>query len=244
LTKTMSESVKDLLENFGVEDEAEKVISLIHDATDAGMSRKAATPPAVISVIHENTDNTMFEICDTVGVDVKKLMKQRRELIKSGVLDISIDRPSKMCQGKPSELLETVENAHSDMIFDGSKPTSWLSAVSYIHEYIHMSDMPIEVVAEQYRSSVGTIVKKSEKLVNLDEFDRVYADPDIDGSLGALLARRRHSVGTLRYSLSDTSDTVRDRLTALDRESNYELKSENYGEKTFYWAKDPASDTR
>lgn len=231
-------SIRDILERFGVDDKSDEVIELVGEATNSGVSEKKATPPILVHIIHLNTDMTWSEICKELDLDIQDHLNLRRELVKNDVITSKVKKPSNLVRGKPAELLKEIENSHSYDIFDGSNPYSWVCGAIYIDEWINLRNTDPDMVSDRYHCKVGDIVSKSEKLVNYDEFDRVYGDVTIDGPLSTILSRRRHTIGTLRESLGDTSDEVRKRLGALDRESEYQLKKVDFAGIKFYWAEE------
>lgn len=232
-------SVKDILEKFDVADRSEEAVEMVHAAKEAGISKKSATPAIVVHIIHKETDKTWPEICNELEIDLKNMLQYRRELVKSDVISDKVQRPSELAKGRVRNFLELTENAHADEIYDGTSPSNWVAAATYLDEWVHLRGTTLEMVADQYQCSTDTIVELSSRLVNFSTFARAYAENgDIDGSLGALLRRRRHTKESLRLTLSETTNAVSDRLAALDRESSYQLQTTEYAGVKFYWTEE------
>lgn len=228
-------SVKEVLENHGAGERVEEALELVHQATEAGVSKKNATPAILVHMIHLESDKTWAEICDDLDLDINDLLSYRKELVKSDVIKNTVRRPSDIVSGKPREMLKNLENSHADWVFDGTKPSNWVASAIYLDEWISLRGTSPEMVGSQYNCESDTVVELAERLVRSKPFSRTYATESIDGPLGTLLARRRHTIGTLRLSLSDTSTAVEDRLRSVERESKYQLESEEFADETFYW---------
>lgn len=233
-----SRTVRDILEIYDLENEVEETLKLIHSASDNGVDRINAAPAIVVHVIHSNTDNDWYTICRDLGVDAQKLLRHREVLVKVGVISDKIRKPSQLARGEVKELLKRFEKNHSDKVFDGTNPKSWVAATTYLVEYIHMRDTPISDIAYQYETTSGTIVKALDRIVEFESFDRAISEGEIPPSLGDVLRRRRHTIESLRLTLGDTSNAVRKRIRALEKESEYDVFSEEFGDKTFYWVEE------
>lgn len=231
----MTESVSDVLESYQLEDEIDEVLDLIKKAKSEGMKRKEATPAVVVHAIHINTHKTWAEICTELGTNPDTLLKSRKQLKKYGVIDNAVDTPSTLLQGDPAHLLELAENTHSDEIYDGTNPNSWVAGAIYLDEWVNLRETPAQEVANRYDCNHDIVIETAERLVGLKVFPRAYATEKIDVSLGALLARRRHSLESLRRSISDTSSGARRRLRDLEQADEWELQTIDFGDVEFYW---------
>lgn len=234
----MSESIQDVLETYELDERVDDVINTVQEAQDAGVSKKDATPTIVVHTVHVNSHKTWVEICNELGVDADRLLETRKELVRSDVITNKVESPSELVQGRPAELLELAENAHSDEIYDGTSPNSWVAGAIYLDEWINLRETPVEEVADRYDCNTKTVTDAAENLVVLRVFPRAYTADELDGSLGRVLARRRHSIETLRRSISDTSSGVRTRLDALEKSGEWQLESTAFGGTTFYWTYD------
>lgn len=234
-------SVREILETYGLEDKTEDVIELVHKATSEGVQRKKAAPVTVIHVIHKNTEYTWYEICDNLGVDGNAMLKQRQVLIRTNIITDKLTRPSNMCQGGPSTLLAAIENSNSDDVFDGTRPSNWVAAATHIDEYIQLRETPKKTIASQFGTTTETITKLAGELVSFSSFDRAYSSHTIEGSLSAMLSARRYSIGNLRFTLNDTSKSVRKRIRDVERKSENTVKSEDFHGTEFYWIEGDAN---
>lgn len=233
-----SPSVRDVLESYDLADKSKEVIQLIHDASEKGVDRKVGAPCIIVHTIHRNADKTWYEICEELGADADRLIQHRKLLIKSDILSDDINRPSSLCQGNPERLLRLAENSYSDNIYDGTKASSWVAGATYLDEYIHLRQTPMREIESQFNCTKPTILNTADRLVQMSVFDRAYTTTDTGYSLGELLARRRFTIESLRLSLSETSGAVRRRLKAVEKQSEWQLLTEDFGGKTFYWTKD------
>lgn len=228
-------SVEDILAKYDAEERTDKARELIHEATNSGIERRKATPAILVHIIHLNKEENWNDICNELNLDINEMINTRRQLVRTGVIDNKVRRPSELVHGKYKEVLEKIENEHPDRIFDGTSPYTWVAGVVYLDEWLNMRGTTIKMVAGTYHVDSSNVRKARSELVRFDAFHRAYGETEIDGSLGELLHARRYSLKSMAVALSETTKDVRNRLTALENESDYTINNQEINDVTFYW---------
>lgn len=214
------------IEKFNLPDKrADEAIELIQRARAKGHTDGLAVRAVISYLVREEHGVDWDTIAEKMGDNKNQLISKKRSLTRDGILDQEIPYPSNKATGEAAALLEVAEKSHPDVIFDGTSPTTWVEGATTADRWIRLVESHVDDDA-------------ADRLLALDSTSRYIADTTVigEGRLGALLAQRRHTIGSLRIATGETTKRVRERLGSL-REYNdeYALNEIEHAGRVWYW---------
>ena len=169
----------------------------------------------------------------------KAIARKRMRLVRDGVLEMHVQRPSEIAEGVTSDLLHEMERRHSDLLYGGISVDVWVAAAEYVDSYINLKNVSQQSVAERYGVGSSSISRVYPKILGCSALDSVYGSRlTIPDSIAAMVADRRATIDMIAHRLGEPTKTVTRRVRASDSMDG--LQSETFGGRKFYWY-DPES---
>lgn len=176
--------------------------------------------------------------CESFSGVSRGVLRKRRILIRDGVLDPVLLKPSDIASRRASELLQHLESHISDTLYCGTPPDTWAAVATWVDGYVSRSDIPIEEVSTQFNVSAKTIRDRAPQIVTSHAFDRFYGNRiPLPAHLDRLLAEWRVSPGMLGVRIVEAETSAHRRLRAVESNSDKQVVVEEFSGKEFHYVK-------